>query len=206
MKSILISILLIAFATAAAAQNKIKLFDPVSINWSDPNVLLNSDPYGMYKSAQVYLSCSSSRQPTATLSGPDGGKLIVDNRLTVNGTNVCPYNCFAGSTNPLAHIGMPVEMGYIGLDPIDISEQITGTGLYTFNLLDFGQLYGSSSVYLSTSCSIIPIYTPREGDTTSTGTVCHRSNGDRGSQTLTVGGGALTAHLAHGDTAGPCEQ
>jgi len=77
MKSILIAILLLAFATAAAAQNSIKLFDPVAVNWSDANVLLNSN--GIFRTAQVYLSCPTSGKLTSTISGPDGGNFIVDN-------------------------------------------------------------------------------------------------------------------------------
>jgi len=36
------------------------------------------------------------------------------------------------------------------------------------------------------------------------GTVCHRDNGKKGQKTLTIGADAVPAHLAHGDTAGPC--
>jgi len=35
--------------------------------------------------------------------------------------------------------------------------------------------------------------------------ICHRNNGKKGSKTLYVDPAAYPAHLAHGDTAGPCE-
>jgi hypothetical protein len=208
MKSILIAILLLAFATAAAAQNSIKLFDPVAVNWSDANVLLNSN--GIFRTAQVYLSCPTSGKLTSTISGPDGGNFIVDNYLMVNDTNICSGNCYGAALNPLAYLGMSAELGYEGVRPANVSRQITGSGLYTFNLIDIGQLQASSAIYLNTSCSIIPVYVPPVEDpgtpTTTEGTVCHRDNGNNGSQTLTVSGSALAAHLGHGDTAGACGQ
>ncbi|MEQ1604066.1 MAG: choice-of-anchor C family protein [Pyrinomonadaceae bacterium] len=36
--------------------------------------------------------------------------------------------------------------------------------------------------------------------------VCHRNKGSKGSRTLTVGPPAVAAHLAHGDTPGPCAE
>jgi choice-of-anchor C domain-containing protein len=36
--------------------------------------------------------------------------------------------------------------------------------------------------------------------------VCHRNQGRRGSKTLTIGAPAVAAHLAHGDTPGPCPE
>ena len=206
MKLILTAFLFAAFSVGAVAQNSIKLFDPVAIGASDPNVLLNSNPYGMFKSAQVYLHCPTSGRVTSSLSGPNGGDLIVDNMLLVNDTNVCAGNCFSSVTNPWGYVGMPVEMSYQGVAPINVSREITGSGLYTFNLLDFGQVYGSSAIYLNTSCSIIPIDTPIDPDPIpGASVICHRNNGNNGGQqTLLVGSAAVSAHLAHGDTLGAC--
>ena len=100
---------------------------------------------------------------------------------------------------------MPIEMAYAGVRPINVSRAISGSGVYTFDLLDFGYTYGNSAIYLNTSCSIIPINTPTE--TTPGGTVvCHRDNGNAGPQTLSVGSSAVAAHLGHGDTLGACQQ
>lgn len=214
MKSIVITILLLTLAAVASAQNSIKLFDAVPVGASDYNVLMNSVPYGVFKSAHVYLSCPSSPKASATLSGPNGGELVVDNFLTLNGTNVCRGNCFSFSANPAVYIGMPVEMAYGGVAPINVGREITGTGLYTFDLLDFGQLYGSSAIYLNTSCSIIPIDTPPTDQVPTPpvtpvpggNVICHRNNGNNGSVTLTVGAPAVAPHLAHGDTLGACSQ
>ncbi|MCA1623376.1 MAG: choice-of-anchor C family protein [Acidobacteria bacterium] len=35
--------------------------------------------------------------------------------------------------------------------------------------------------------------------------ICHRNSGKKGSKTLTVGASAVAAHLAHGDSVGPCQ-
>lgn len=208
-------ICLLNFAFATAAQNTIKLFDAVAIGYSDPNVMMNTSPYGMFRSAQVYLSCPSSGRPTSSISGPNGGNMIVDNVLMIGDTNVCSGSCFSSLiAEPGAYIGMPVEMAYVGVAPINVSREIAASGLYTFDLLDFGYTYGSSAIYLNTNCSIIPINTPTEPEpvpvppVTPSGdsVICHRNNGSQGSQTLTVGPSAVAAHLAHGDTAGACQQ
>ena len=36
--------------------------------------------------------------------------------------------------------------------------------------------------------------------------ICHRNNGRKGQKTLYVSPSAVPAHMAHGDTAGPCEE
>ena len=208
MKPILTAIVLLTFAIGAVAQNSIRLFDPVAVGASDPNFLLNSSPYGMFKSAQVYLHCPTSGRLTSSLSGPNGGALIVDNTLLVNDTNVCAGNCFSSVVNPWGFVGMPVEAAYGGVGPINVSREITGSGLYTFNLLDFGQVYGSSAIYLNTNCSITPIDTPIEPDPLpGAAIICHLNNGNNGGQqTLLVGAPAVAAHLGHGDTLGACGQ
>lgn len=207
-KLTLIATCLLVLAAGAAAQNRIKLFDPVSITVSDPNVMLNSNPYGSFRSVEVYLSCTN--RSTSTLTGPDNGPLVVDNMLLVGNTNVCPGgSCFMTTFDPIQYVGMPVESSYRGVAPIDISRQTTSTGLYTFTLLDFGYTYGSSAVYLNTSCSITPVNTPDpdpDPETAGHSMICHRDNGNRERQTLLVGSSAVPAHLAHGDTLGACGQ
>ncbi len=208
MKSILCAILLLAFATAAAAQNSVKLFDATPIGASDPNVLMNADPYGNFKTAEVYLSCPTGGYPTSSLSGPNGGELIVDNALTINRSYVRMGNWFSFAANPGGYVGMPVEMAYGGISPVNVGAAITATGLYTFHLIDWGYTYGSSEIYLNTSCAIVPIITPGDPPSTpSSSVLCHRNNGNNGGQrTLTVGAAAVAAHLAHGDTLGACAQ
>lgn len=221
-KAILFTVCLLVFATMAAAQNTIKLFDPVAISWSDPNVIMNSNPWGMYRTAQVFLTCPN--RPTSSISGPNGSDLIVDNLLMLNDTNICRGNCFSLIANPAYYVGMPVETAYLGVGTINVSRDITTTGLYTFHLIDTGFTYGNTGVYLNTSCWIMPVYVPEEplpnpGPTptpeptpvppaapTGESVICHRNNGSAGSQTLTVGASAVAAHLAHGDTLGACGQ
>lgn len=204
-KSILITICLLSFAAVASAQNTIKLFDPVPITVSDDNIWMNSDPYGSVKSVEVYLSCPTTGAPTSSVSGPNGGDFIVDNFLSLNGSYLCNGSCFSSPGDPLGYLGMPAEASYGGVPAVDVSSRITGTGLYTFHLLDFGYTYASSAVYLNTSCSTIPVNTPPESPTND-GVICHRNNGSKEWKTLTVGLSAVPAHLAHGDTLGPCGQ
>jgi hypothetical protein len=198
---ILIVFCLMAFSSSAAlAQNSIKLFDSVAITSSDTSTLLSYNSAASFGSAQVYLSCPVGERPQATLSGPYGGQLVVDNFLTVNGTNVCngqENSCFSSVfTDPINYLGGATNSSYMGVNPIDISSQITGSGLYTFSRMDLGYTLTSSEIYLNTSCSFEPVASQ----------ICHRDNGSKGRKTLTVGPAALSAHLAHGDSAGPCSQ
>jgi len=199
-RSILLILCLIALSPAVFAQSSIKLFDSVAVTSSDASLLWSSNSAASFGTVQVYLSCPVGEQPQAMLTGPYGGPLVVDNYLTVNGTNVCnglEKSCFASTfANPINYLGEPANSSYMGVGPIDISDQITGSGLYTFSLMDLGYTLTSSEVYLNTSCSIVPAASQ----------ICHRDNGKQGAKTLTVGPSALSAHLAHGDTEGPCSE
>jgi hypothetical protein len=86
-----------------------------------------------------------------------------------------------------------MENSYYSIAPVDVSSQIAASGNYVFNVRDISWTFGSTEVYLNTTCSTVS-------------QVCHRDNGRRGSKTLTIGGSAVAAHLGHGDTQGPCEQ
>ena len=189
---------LAVFSSAALAQNSIRLFDPVTITSSDASTLLSNSAVVPFGSTEVYLSCPVGEKPQATLTGPYGGKLVVDNYITVNGTNVCPNgNCFVSVfVDPVNYLGDSVDSSYFGVDPIDISSQITGSGVYIFSLIDYGYTMSSSEVYLNTSCSFAPVASQ----------ICHRDNGKKEMKTLTVGPAAFSAHLAHGDSEGPCSE
>lgn len=205
-KFILTVILLLTFAAAAAAQNRIKIFDPINISLTDYNLLVSATPWGSYKSAEVYLNCSTSEAPTSMVTGPNGGGFVVDNVLTINGRNACGGFCFSTTSDPLQFLGLPVEASYAPVGPFNVDARITGSGSYVFHLIDIGYTYGSTAVYLNTSCQITPVNVPPQDEESNHVVLCHRSNGSRGSQTITVGSGAVGAHLAHGDTLGACEQ
>ena len=195
-KTCLILIVFLLFGGSCIAQNTMKLFDATLITASSTDLPWNPRAPMVFGQKDVYLSCPLGGSPQAFLTGPNNGSLIVDNFFTVNGNNVCPdeWNCFAGVfASPSSALGSPMETAYMGVAPIDISNQLTGSGTYTFVISDYGFDYGSSEIYLHTSCSF--------------GTyVCHRNNGKSARKTLAISQDAVAAHLAHGDTEGPCQQ
>ena len=198
------AILLLTFVAAAAAQNRVKLFEQINITISDPVLIWNAVPWGSYKSAEVYLSCQSNVAPTSIVTGPNGGGFVVDNVLVINNRNACGGFCFWTTANPYNFIGQPVESAYAPVGPFNEDHIITGSGYYKFYLMDIGHTYGNTAIYLNTSCQITPIDVPPQDE--EGGVICHRNNGTRGQRTITVGSDALPAHLAHGDTLGPCQE
>ena len=189
-----IALLISTLGSTAGAQTSIKLFDAVPITWSNSSMPWEYSSSVTYRTKEVYLNCPVDGLAEGTLTGPNGGNLIVDNFLAVNGVNVCPINCFGGvSTSPFDMIGQPVDGVYNGISPLDVSARLNGSGVYRFDLMDFGDVFASGEVYLTTNCGL----------ETST-QICHRNFGRTGGKTLTVGESAVAAHLAHGDTAGPC--
>ncbi len=193
-KLILVLFCLVVFAPHAFAQNTVKLFDATPIDVRDPNLPMGFDYAVPFGTKEIYLSCPLGAQ--STISGVGGGNMVIDNFLTVNGVNVCPgggeSSCFGGTFNdPANFLGEMMEVSYYTIAPIDVSSQITTSGNYVFSVKDISWTFGSSEVYLNTTCSFVP-------------QVCHRDNGRRVEKTLTIGGAAVAAHLAHGDTQGPC--
>lgn len=195
MKKAAICLFVGLLTVSAFGQTTIDLFDPVRITAS-PGGASDDNPF-TFLTSTVYLTCPA--DATATVSGNDGGLLIADNFLRLNGTNICPAggSCFATTLNdPMQHLGEPAEVSYVGIGPIDISSMLTqGNARYTFTLIDAGYTYASNSIDLNTTC-------------TRTFPVCHRNNG-RGkpgqTKTLYVGSQeAVEAHMRHGDTPGPC--
>jgi hypothetical protein len=188
-------IILVICCGSALGQNTLKLFDATAITPSSTAFTWNPRTPMIFAQMDVYLSCPVGGGAQSYLTGPNNGSLIVDNFLTVNGNNVCPdeWNCFAGIlAPPYTAVGLPMDSAYVGVAPLDVSSQITGSGAYTFVLSDYGFDYGNSEIYLHTTCSF--------------GTyVCHHNSGRFAHKTLAVGTDAVAAHLAHGDTVGPCE-
>ena len=190
-----LAIFLFLIASTVSAQSTVKLFDAVPITYSDQTVPWAYEYSVSFKTAEVYLNCPASGAAEGRLTGPNGGNLVIDNFMTINGANVCPFNCFSGVfASPFEMLGQPVGTAYLGIAPVDISSRLNGSGVYKFDLMDYGGAMGSNEVYLESNCDL-------EGATR----VCHRNNGrNGGSRTLTIGESAVAAHLAHGDTAGPC--
>jgi hypothetical protein len=190
---LLVAFCFLVFSSSLFAQTTVKIFDATPI---DQRESLTFDTAVAFKSAEVYLTCPLDAQ--STLSGPGGGNFSIDNYLTLNGANVCPgggtSNCFASTLNdPMMFLGEIMEVSFLGVSPIDVSSQITTSGTYTFQAKDYGYTFGNTELYLTTTCSMVS-------------QVCHRDNGRRVQKTLTIGGSAVAAHLAHGDTEGPCTQ
>jgi hypothetical protein len=187
---------LVVFNVSVFAQNSVKLFDATLLDMRASDLPMGFEHSVTFGTKEVYLSCPAGAQ--STISGPGGGNFIVDNYLTINNVNICPGgaegSCFAGTFNdPGQHLGEFIENSYGSISPIDVSDQITGSGNFVFNVRDISWSFGSTEVYLNTTCSTVT-------------QVCHRDNGRRVQKTLSVGGSAVAAHLAHGDTEGPCGQ
>jgi hypothetical protein len=216
MKLLITFLSLCALSITISGQTSIKIFDATPISASSGAAwLTGSQISGLYRTTVVNLSCPSGRKPKSTLSGPFGGQFAVDDYILVNNETMCGKgkSCFSSVyANPFYYLGMPMEVIYGQIDPIDISSQISGSGLYTFYLLDIGQLYGNTDIYLNTTCSLAggdtnppaidPV--PNDGATAGDSVVCHRENGNKINQTLTVGPSSIAAHLGHGDTIGAC--
>jgi len=196
MKTCLLTLIFCALTAASPAfgQNTMKLFDPTPITPTDTSYAWNARNPMTFAAKDVYLSCPIGGPNFTYLSGPNNGALIADNFFMMNGTDICPdeWNCFASSfVSPLQMIGQPVESAYIGVAPIDVSSQVTSSGVYSFALTDYSYAYGNSEIDLHTSCTFGSY-------------VCHKNNGSSGSKTLAVSDNMFAAHMAHGDKAGPC--
>lgn len=192
---LLVLFCLVVFTPSLYAQNTIKLFDATPIDSRDGSLPMGWDNAINFGTKEIYLSCPLGA--VSTISGPGGGNFIVDNYIAINNVNICPggaeASCFGGTFNdPGQYLGEIMENSYYSIAPVDVSAQIATSGTYVFNVRDISWTFGSTEIYLNTACSM-------------TTQVCHRDNGRRGSKTLSVGGSAVAAHLAHGDTQGPCQ-
>jgi hypothetical protein len=186
----------------AAAQNTVKLLDPVAIAQSTiPGGLVPPGEAVEFASKQLYLQCDAGA--TALVVGPyPNSGLIVDDYIWVQGptdqiTQYCsPESCFSDTTgDPLLYLGQPADAAYLPVDPVDVSASLVpGLGLYTFSLTDRGYSYASTELSLLTTCAIKD-------------KVCHYDSGKKAYKTLTVGAAAIPAHLTKhaGDFLGACE-
>lgn len=205
----------IGFAQTTEDNNTYNLFQPVPVTMSPSSTQTENFTFG---TKQIFLSCPTGEEPFALLTGPNGGGLIADNQITVNGTNVCPNggSCFnreGFTTFPEA--GDPVQEHYNTVGPIDISDYLMTTntsGVYrlVFNLVDLASTsqnaYGSSEINLVTSCDLVSGYP-----------VCHQNNRNKSrvARGRTPRDGEyktiyvqteedFQSHLNHGDQPGPC--
>jgi hypothetical protein len=195
LRLVLLAISLAAFSQIAAAQNTIKLFDPIAIDVTTK--------VGSFGTKQISLTCPAGGSKYSALTGPNGGPFIVDNYVLINGSPVSRdvFNMFDGLlASPMSYVGEPMEMAYTGINPVDVTSAINKSGSYTFDLNDNGYTYGSTELNLVTDCWIAPDQTVVTGETQ----ICHRNMGQAGFRTLNVGAASLAAHLAHGDTEGSC--
>ena len=194
---LLLALMLAAAVQSSIAQNSIKLFDARPIDVSVDYMTRS------FAAKQIDLTCPVN--PQSTISGPNGGMFIVDNALTINGVRAGGASIFFSSTiaDPMIYVGESMETAYIGIPEMNVSGQIKSGGTYKFDLYDWGYTFGNTDVYLNTNCWLSTDALVQESDATQ---ICHRNMGAAGQKTLTVGANAVAAHLAHGDTAGPCSE
>ena len=159
---------------------------------SNPNTasgrIMNSSQATNFAKNSIVLNCLGSHTVIISSTADGSGKILVDNFLSVDGTNVCPggpnsaANCFVGS-------------GTGEINPINISNAIAnGKHLVTFELMDWGKQLQNSPLYLvMTGCTVAP----RE-------TICHKP-GTNGKRQIVVSQSVISEHLGHGDTFGVCQ-
>ena len=197
---LLLALTLAATAQSSIAQNSIKLFDATPID-----VSVDTQPRA-FATKQINLTCPVGVTAQAILSGTNGGQFAVDNAIMINrewagGTDLLFSGVIA---DPMFYVGESMETSYLGVQPLNVSGQIKSSGSYTFELLDWGYTFGNTDIYLNTNCSLSS--SSLTSDPVDSNTICHRNMGTTGQRTLTVGANAVKAHLAHGDTLGPCSQ
>ncbi len=114
------------------------------------------------KTLTVTRTVGSSLIISSTVDGT--GPIVVDNFMTIDGTNVCiggiespagNQNCFAGllggRTGPMETLLSPVV-------PLDVTTTIPlGTSTVTFQLRDFGAIAGNTNLFLMTVTSAINV-------------------------------------------------
>jgi hypothetical protein len=175
------------------------------------------DDAKLFASTSVFLSCPADGSGTALLSGDNGTgpnvgqSLIVDNFISVltnlsteqyipadrsqlfSAQNVYPSaNLISGG-----YLNGPVwtPVGTPAYSPVaDQPFNVTpGDSVYTIRLMDWGYTYGSSAVWLKTTCVVHD-------------KVCHHDKGAKGDKTLTVDPNGYAAHLAQhsDDYSGAC--
>jgi len=168
-RMMLMMFIVLAIVPAVFAQTTIKLFDPVFLNADD--TITQPTPF---RTTTVNLSCPTAQ--TGTLSGsgiPSGindGSLIVDDFLTVNGTNVCPNgSCFSfaddNSFFPARDLPgvFAIDSFFVGVNPIEIQ---LAAGINTLSLVNGGGTFGSTEINLTSTCTVItdaPVDTDGDG-------------------------------------------
>lgn len=107
-----------------------------------------------FASYQVVLRCDSPVSAVLASTADGTGKLVVDNFMTVNGTNVCTGGIYSQNSEN-CYSTYSENSGYSGVNPIDISDKIpAGKSLVQFSLMDFGGFLGNSDIYLVTNCAV----------------------------------------------------
>ena len=123
---------------------------------------------------------------------PDGLPLVKQLTVTTDGANAVAffYDISANSNSRS-------DMKWV-------AQQYTFTAQADWTLLSFTS--DTDTAYGPTLDNVSMDLVPTEEEPASDGTICHRNNGRRGQQTLVVDPHAAPAHLAHGDTIGPCSE
>ena len=180
--------LLVLCSGLASAQTQVQVFNatPLSSTEANPqapdglkapyppdgNSVRIEDAW-VFDSARVPLHCEEGDTAKLITSPGEGGSVISDNFIEVNGTNVCDlgtsglgiegptgnFNCFHPSGSPnTALLGTALQnAGYAGVGDIilPVGDIIPlGSSVVTFDLVDFGIVYGNTSIILETTCAL----------------------------------------------------
>jgi hypothetical protein len=160
--------------TLIAQTTSTQIFTPVNVRTSVTTTSTSSP--ATFNSSTLSLTCSAS-PIIATITGPSGGPVLVDNtiNLTVTpsgGSATGPVNiCTGGFPSPVnscfnTNYEGPASSGSLngvnpdtltasgGVPPIDISSNlVSGTQSVTIGLVDLGGFLTGSSVFLNTNCT-----------------------------------------------------
>jgi len=120
---------------------------------------------------------------------PDGLPLVKQLTVTVDGNHAVAY-----SYDIAANGNSRVDMKWAG-------QNYTFVAQAEWTLLSFTS--DTDTPYGPTLDNVNLVLVPDEEPLAG---VCHRNNGKHAARTLMVDSHAMPAHLAHGDTAGPCEE
>ncbi len=194
MKKLIAAAFAMSLATFAHAQVETKLFDakpvtctnnPAATPATGCDYSYPSDYSAIYAQTSVALYCWEGA--SVTVSGREGGGLVVDNVLNVNDQSVTGFAGWSYPTawNDPASLGADAYAAYNTIAPVTVLPVAAyGWNFLQLDLVDEGGVYANTELWLNaTNCTLAPKLT-----------LCHKG------KTITISNDAVKAHIDHGDS------